>query len=105
VQPGESSCQVKLDSNADATLSGSTQTALVLAELAAEHSDKTFCADETLTQLLTGPRDCTPANAAHAAPSFKCAANNEILSSDGFCLQSTEDEVIYVMLHITVTVQ
>lgn len=105
---GESSCQV----SADATLTGSTQTALVLAELAAEHGDKTFFADETLSQLHVVPKGCTSANALRATLSDKCTAGNdktektmtagnEVLSSDGFCLQSAEDEVIYIKLHFT----
>ena len=73
--------------NADTTLYGSTQTAAVLAELAAEHGDQTFNADDTLA-------DCESVGELSMRPIEKIPfIGVEPLASDGFCLQSAEEEV------------
>jgi len=74
----------------DTTLYGSTQTAAVLAELAAEHGDQTFNADETVAGCESVDADCMK----HKKITFV-----EALVADGFCLQSTVEEVQhYTML-------
>ena len=70
--------------NADTTLYGSTQTALVLAELAAEHGDETVSLNETLNDVQTASRTL------HTSPTAA-----ETLTSDGFCVHSAEDEVYF----------